>query len=131
SATEVLTPAQPEILVVGTRGGVGVPISGTLAYLSEGNAWLIRQRSDLKRALVRTGDLDGHVFALSPDGRWLLFSRRPIGGEAGLGGPLNTLWLVRTDITNDEPRYLGLDGVIWAEWRPVTETLTFAYATAS
>lgn len=119
SATEVLTPAQAEILILGTRGGAGVPISGTLVYLAKGNAWLIRQQSHLKQALTRSGDLDGHVFSLSPDGRWLLFSRRLLGGEAGLGGPLNALWLVRVDVTNDEPHSLGINGVIWAEWQPL------------
>lgn len=138
SITEVLTPAQPEILILGTRGGTGVTISGTLVYLADGNAWVIRQQSHLKQALTRTGDLDGHVFSLSPDGRWLLFSRRLLGGEAGLRGPFNALWLVRADITNDKPRYLGIDGVIWAEWQPLagrrgagTEPrYAFAYSTA-
>lgn len=130
SATEVLTPAQPEILIVGTRAGAGVAIRDTLVYLAGGNAWLIRQQSHLKDALSRSGDLDGHVFSLSPDGRRLLFTRRPLGGEAGASGPLNTLWLVRTDLANDEPRYLGLDGVLWAEWQPGVAELSFAFSTA-
>lgn len=130
AATEVLTPAVAEVLIVGTRGGgASVPVSGTIAYLADGNGWLIRQESGLKRALTRTGDLDGHVFSLSPDGIWLLFSRRPLGGEAGLGGPLNALWVMRTDIVNDEPRYLGLDSVLWAAWQPGVAGRRFAYST--
>jgi hypothetical protein len=131
-ATRVLTPAVAEVLIVGSRGSTtNIPISGTLAYLAQGNAWLIRDQSSLKRALTFTGDLDGHVFSLSPDGRWLLFSRRPLGGEAGIGGPVNSLWLVRTDFTNAEPQYLNQDSVIWADWQPVTDSLKFAYATAA
>ncbi len=117
SREEVRAP-EPEVLVVGTAGGVEtVPISGTIAYLAGGNAWVMRG-TNVPRALTRTGDLDGHVFALSPDGTWLLFTRRPLGGGAGQAGPFNSLWVVRTDVVNDEPRYLGVDSVLWADWRP-------------
>lgn len=112
---------RPEIMVVGTLGSVEtIPITGTLVYLAAGNAWVM-QDSNTPRALTRTGDLDGHVFALSPDSRWLLFTRTPIGGSAGQAGPLNSLWIVRTDIVDDEPTNLGVESALWADWRPCTE----------
>lgn len=109
---------QPEVLVVGTLGSVEtVSIAGTIVYLAGGNAWVLRD-TNTPRALTRTGDLDGHVFSLSPDGRWLLFTRTPIGGSAGQAGPINSLWLVRTDIVDDEPANLDVASVLWADWHP-------------
>ncbi len=119
---EELTPAEPEIVVLGTAGSVEtVPISGTIAYLASGNAWVMNG-ANAPRPLTRTGDLDGHVFTLSPDGKWLLFTRKPIGGSAGQAGPLNSLWIVRADVVDDEPRYLEVDSVLWADWRPCIPT---------
>lgn len=116
---ELLIAPVPEVLVIGTQGsGQAVEFQGTVLYLQRGNAWLIREESDQKRALTRTGDLDGHVFALSPDGRWLLFTRRPLGGASGQGGPINTLWLLDVSVANEEPRSLDLDSVLWAGWQP-------------
>ncbi|MBA3534705.1 MAG: G5 domain-containing protein [Ardenticatenales bacterium] len=116
---ETLTTPTAEVLVVGTKGtGEAVSFEGTIVYMEQGNAWMMRGDSTLKRALTRTGDLDGHVFALSPDGRWLLFTREPLGGASGQGGPLNSLWLVSTRITNDEPRSMELNNVLWADWQP-------------
>lgn len=118
-ARQVVTPPINEVYVIGTKGsGTPVPISGTIVYLQQGNAWLMREDSSRKRALTLTGDLDGLVFALSPDGRWLLFSREPIGGASGQGGPLNSLWLLDTRIVNEEPRSLDIENVLWAEWQP-------------
>lgn len=117
--TELVTEPLPEILVVGTRGtGEAVPVAGTIVYMEQGNAWLMRGDSAQKRPLTLTGDLDGHVLALSPDGRWLLFTREPLGGASGQGGPLNTLWLLDTRLTNEEPHALELDSVLWADWHP-------------
>ena len=54
-----------------------MPITGTLAYLSNQDAWVIRGSSFQVRRLTNLGDLDGRVFALSPDGAYLLFTRLP------------------------------------------------------
>jgi hypothetical protein len=116
---EVVTTPINEVYVIGTKGsGTPVTISGTIVYLQQGNAWLMREDSSRKRALTLTGDLDGLVFALSPDGRWLLFTREPIGGASGQGGPLNSLWLLDTRIVNEEPRPLDVENVLWADWQP-------------
>ncbi|NOZ06241.1 MAG: DUF348 domain-containing protein [Chloroflexi bacterium] len=128
-ARKVITTPQPEIVVVGVRGALPkAPISGTLAYISNGNAWVIRDSTEQKRPLTFSGDLDGRVFALSPDGRWLLFTRRPLGGQAGRSGPLNTLWLVNTHLLGDSPRSLHASGVLYAQWS--ADGTRMAYSTA-
>lgn len=128
--TEVLEEPQAEVVLVGVQGSIPtVPIEGTVAYISNGNAWVMRQSSTNKRPLTFAGDLDGRVFDLSPDGRYLLFTRRPtVGGAAGLTGPLNSLWVVDTLIVGEEPRPLGLDGVLYGEWS--FDGKRFAYSTA-
>jgi len=123
---EVLVRAVDEILLVGVQGELApVPISGTIAYLSGGNAWVMRRSSDLRRNLTGSGDLDGRVFALSDDGSRLAFTRAMVGeGET----PLNSLWLARTWLVGEEPEYLGVTGVIWAAWSP--DGTRLAYSTA-
>ena len=120
--------AQPvdEVVLVGVQGELtAIPISGTIAYLSGGNAWFMRQSSDLRRNITGSADLDGRVFALSPDGSRLLFTRG-MAGEAD--APLNSLWLARTSLVGEEPQYMGVIGVVWAEWSP--DGTRAAYSTA-
>ena len=91
-----INPAVDEIVVVGTHGAlVSVPITGTIAYISAGNAWLMRGASGGRRPLTSEGDLDTRVFALSPDGRQLLFTR---SGGTDPTAPLNTLWMISTTV---------------------------------
>lgn len=128
SRTTLVEPV-PEILVVGPQPSTlpTVPIEGTLAYLSNGNAWLMRDINTSRRALTTEGDLDERVFSLSPDGRHLLYTRA-LTAEIDL--PLNELWLASTTIVGEQPITLGIQGVLHAEWSPVlTETL-IAYTTA-
>ncbi len=114
-----------EIVMVGGRSPLPfVPLVGTLAYLSGGNAWAARGSSGTRRPLTQSGDLDGRAFALSPDGEWLLFSRRT-GGE----DQINSLWVVSTGPASPEALDLGIYDVIhFAEWSPVAPR-TFAYST--
>jgi dipeptidyl aminopeptidase/acylaminoacyl peptidase len=115
-----------ETVLVGVQGELTtVPISGTMVYLSGGNAWIMRESSDLRRNITGSGDLDGRVFSLSRDGTRLLFTRAMVGG---VDTPLNSLWMARTSLVGEEPRYLGVTGVIWAAWSPDGESL--AYSTA-
>lgn len=105
-----------EVVMVGVAGELtSVPISGTVVYLSGGNAWIIRESSDLRRNITGSGDLDGRVFALSPDGSRLLFTRAMHGD---VDTPLNALWLARTSLVGEDPQYLGVTGVVWADWAP-------------
>jgi len=103
-----------EIIAIGIVSDLpSVPISGTLAYVSGGNAWVMRGTSGSRRPLTSWGDLDGRVMALSPDGDWLVFSRvEPDAPERSL----NSLWIVGTTILNEEPQPLGIQGVVYAEW---------------
>lgn len=120
--------AQPvdETVLVGVQGELGtVPISGTIAYLSGGNAWLLRESSELRRNLTGSSDLDGRVFSLSLDGSRLAFTRL-MGGDTET--PLNSLWMGWTSLVGEEPEYLGVTGVVWAEWSPDGRRL--AYSTA-
>ena len=130
SRTEVLhrwvRPVVNEVLAVGVRGNLpSVPISGTIAYVSGGNAWMMRAESGGRRPLTSAGDLDGRVFALSSDGRWLLFSRMITDTSSS---HLNSLWVVGTTVLGQEAWPLGIESVLVAEWDG--EGRRIAYSTA-
>ena len=116
-----------EIIMIGAQVAyTTLPVEGTLAYASGGNAWVMRDSSGSRRPVVVTGDIDGRVFRLSPDGRWLLFTRRPPEGEEGI----NSLWAVSTTETDPEPIDLDAENVIhFADWAPTVPPLTVAYST--
>lgn len=138
----IITSPQDEVVMVGSRGELPtVTVNGTLAYLSGGNAWIIRQNSANRRPLTLDGGLDGRVFDLSADGTRLLFTRVPEGalldaeeGEATAtpegSGPFNALWAVfdTTDV-DSEPVRIDLENILYAEWVPGAER-TIAYTTA-
>lgn len=131
SARRTVQEPVDEIVVIGVSGSLpSVPISGTIAYVSNGNAWMMRGGSGGKRPLTFSGDLDQRVFALSPDGTQLLFTRKVEAEESEQSEevPLNTLWLVGTVLVDDEPRSLGIEGVRYAEWSP--DGTRIAYSTA-
>jgi len=122
----VVRQAIDEIVMVGSGGTLpAVPITGTLAYVSGGNAWVMRDNSNARRPLTSSGDLDQRVFALSPDGSKLLYTR---GVAEGPPTPLNTLWVITTTVLGEEPVALGIEGAIYAEWLPEGES--FIYSTA-
>lgn len=111
SGRKVVTQPTNEILSIGTLGSVpGVPVTGTVVYLANGNAWVMRNTSDNKRPLTSTGDLDGRAFSLSADGRNLLFSRRAGAADDAL----NTLWIMDTLILGEVPHALPVSDVLYA-----------------
>ena len=126
-STEIIQPAKPEIVMIGVQSPFSAtPIQGTIAYISASNAWLMDINTSNRKILVSSGDLDGRVFALSPDRQWLLFSRS--SGENSTE-QINSLWIV--DITKDDP--LPVDTRIrnvvhFADWVP-GKRRTFAYST--
>ena len=123
---QVLAQPVDETVLVGVQGELtSVPISGTVVYLSGGNAWIMRQSNELRRNITGSSDLDGRVFALSEDGSRLLFTRTIAGDE---NSPINSLWLARTSLVGEDPEYLGVTNVVWAEWAPGGRRL--AYSTA-
>ncbi len=123
----VLELPQPEIRMIGAQNPFSpLPITGRLAYLAGGNAWVMEGNTGNRRALVTTGDLDGCIFSLSPKGDWLLFTRRstrPAEEE------INTLWVVSLTQPNARPIDLRVSNVVhYASWVPNSAT-SVAYST--
>lgn len=123
----VVTEPRPEIVMIGAQAAyTSVPVEGTLAYVSGGNAWMIRGDSGNRRPLVVSGDLDGRVLQLSPDGRWLLYSRRAASEDGGI----NSLWVISTVDPEAEAFSLGVENVVhFADWSPAAPSTTLAYST--
>ena len=105
------------ITVVGVEGPVdSVEIPGTIAYLNSGNAWIMRVTSSGRHPVTTEGDLDGYVFALSPDGTHLLYS--VLTDTAELDGPFSELYLLNVVVVDEESRQLPIVDVLWADWSP-------------
>lgn len=139
----VIVPPVNEVVMVGSESALpAVTISGTIAYLSGGNAWIIRDTSMNRRALTENGGIDGRVFELSRDGEQLLFTRSllsaspggdstampaPVGSE---DQPFNSLWVIldTTDPASEAVR-LDVNNVLYADWVPGTDR-TIVYSTA-
>lgn len=125
--TEVVKPAKPEIVMIGVQSPfTAVPINGMIAYISSSNAWIMENNTGNRRVIVSTGDLDGRIFSLSPDHKWLLFSRTAAENETGV---INSLWIV--DVTQSEPTPIDttLRNVVhYADWVP-GKVRTFTYST--
>ncbi len=125
--TSTISEARPEIMMVGVQAPfTSLPIPGKLAYLVAGNAWVMNGSTGNRKPVVTSGDLDGRVFALSPDGNWLLYTRK---GPSGQEDTINTLWAVRTNDDTPKPYDLEVKNVInFANWVPGA-SLTIAYTT--
>lgn len=119
----VLVEPIPEIIMVGSQSTFTIiPVTGTLAYLSAGNAWVMRESSSSRQPLTISSDLDGRVFSISPEGDYLLYTR-----NTGEEDTFNTLWAISTFGTDDLPIDLEVENVLWADWSP-TELRTVAYS---
>ncbi|GAB4481596.1 MAG: hypothetical protein OHK0031_03610 [Anaerolineales bacterium] len=121
-----LQAAQPEIVMVGAQTPFAAqPISGRLVYLSGGNAWLMEASSANRRPLTQEGDLDGRILRLSPDGNWLLFTRR---SQKAPDEEINRLWAL--EVANPQAKALDLqvsNVVHFADFIPGTTTnITFS-----
>jgi hypothetical protein len=116
-----------EIVMIGSRSGASpINIPGTLAYLSAGNAWTMEVSTASRRLLVNTGDLDGRVFALSPDASYLLFTRR---SEKAANVEINTLWAAPIDPESSRLVSLKAANVVhFAAWYP-GQSSAVAYST--
>jgi hypothetical protein len=127
---ELIEPPVPEVVLIGIADTFSsIPFTGTIAYLANNNAVVMRQSTSNRRALTTSGDLDGRVLELSPDGKWLLFTRALTKSVAG--EPLNSLWVVDTVTANVTPQRLGTPGVIYAGWSPGGDSIAYSTATAS
>ena len=125
--TVILQNALPEIMMVGAQASF-TPLSlpGKIAYLAGGNAWIMDTSTANRRSLINTGDLDGHIFALSPNGKYLLFTRK---SKKPADQQINTLWAVSTTSTSPSPIYLNASNIVhFAAWIPNSANMA-AYST--
>ncbi|WP_376793166.1 G5 domain-containing protein [Thermoflexus sp.] len=113
----------PEIIAVSLLGEVASrPISGTLVFLARRDVWrMVGETSRIVR-LTHLGDLDGRVFALSPDGSTLLFSRAPVTSTRTA---LNTIWGMSLQVDPPRLQPLGLGNVLWLGWSPQGDQVAF------
>lgn len=123
--TITIKEALPEIVMVGAQASYA-PLNtpGTLAYLAGGNAWIMEGATANRRVIVSTGDLDGRIFTLSPNGEYLIFTRK---SNKPADQEINTLWAVRTK--NLQPRLIALQGknvVHFAAWIPGTNSVAYS-----
>jgi hypothetical protein len=125
--TSIINEPQNEIIMEGVHApNIPININGRIAYLTAGNAWLMDGSTIKRHPLITTGDLDGRIFELSPDGNWLLFSRKSQEDQAE---EINSLWVVNTDETVARPVDLGVINVIhYAGWVPGQQR-TISYST--
>lgn len=119
----ILREGAPEIVMVGAQASFApLPIPGKIAYLAGGNAWLIDTVTSNRTPIVTTGDLDGRIFFLSPNGTYLVFTRKstkPASQE------INTVWSVRTN--GGRPVATGISNVVhYAEWIPGTNSIAYS-----
>jgi hypothetical protein len=115
---------QPQIKMVGVQKPFApIPIPGRLVYILDGNAWLMEETTANRRQIVNTGDLDGRVFSLSADGKWLLFTRRGMDENT-----INTLWAKPLDDAGGLTNLKVSNVVHFADWKPGS-TLTVVFST--
>jgi len=125
--TSIVREAIPEIVMVGVQAPFSAaPIPGRLVYLTAGNAWLMDGSTGNRRPVVTSSDLDGYVFSLSPDGEWLLYTRKPVEPTEDT---INSLWVVKIGDTPGQPIDLKASNIVhYAGWVP-NSPLTIAYST--
>lgn len=123
--TVVLTEALPEIVMVGAQASfTPLNIPGSLVYLAGGNAWIMEGSTANRRLIVSTGDLDGRIFILSPNGEYLIFTRK---SSKPLDQEINTLWAVRTKNIEPKPFWLQAYNVVhFAAWIPGTNSIAYS-----
>lgn len=131
SRVTILEAAVPEIVMVGARAPFApLPITGKLVYLAGGSAWMMEGSTSNRIPLVVIEDpatpLDGRIFRLSPDRRWLLYTRKsakPATEE------INTLWVLDLSDPKAKPINLRTPNVIhFADFDPLA-SLTLLYST--
>ena len=103
---ETIEVPRPEIIMVGVQSPfVSLEIEHRIAYLTAGNAWIMEKSTGTRKPIVTTGDLDGRIFSLSPDAKWLLFTRK-IDFSTDLE-TINSLWVAKLD--KEPPLIIDLD----------------------
>ena len=114
-SSEVIKQPVPQIVLVGVLPLIShFEIPGRLAYLFNGDAWIMEGMTNDRRPVITSGDLDGRVFSLSPDANYLLFTRRSADAEQ-----INELWVA--DLSADPVKEIDLQVeniVQFADWIP-------------
>ncbi len=125
--TVIIKEAIPEIIMIGTQASfTPVPIEGSLVYIAGGNVWLIEGNTGNRRAIIVSGDIDGRILKISPDGRWLLFTRSLDDEE----GTINSLWAYSLADSEIDEVELDVENVIhFADWVPNASVNTITYST--
>jgi hypothetical protein len=121
----ILKESVPEIVMIGAQSAFApLVIPGKLAYLSGGNAWLMEGTTANRKPVVTSGDLDGRIFVISPNGNWLLFSRK---SDKPPGNEINSLWVVSLSRANSKPFSLGVKNVVHAAvWTPSSANVAYS-----
>jgi hypothetical protein len=121
----VVKEAMPEIMMIGSRAPFAAfDIPGALAYLSGGNAWVMKNSTADRRPVVTSSELDGRVFSLAPDKSWLLFTQRSKEKEM-----INSLWAAQIEGQTNTIANLKVNNVVhFADWVP-NSMLRIAYST--
>jgi hypothetical protein len=121
--TVTIQEAIPEIEMVGSRPMFAViAIPGKIAYLSAGNAWVIQNNTGDRRLVVATGDLDGRVFSLSKDEKYLLFTRK-----SDTQNTINALWIAALDREPVELIDLSVQNIVhFAEFNPSSNIVAYS-----
>lgn len=105
----------PQVVLVGVLPLVEhFEIPGRLAYLFNGDAWIMEGKTNNRRPVITSGDLDGHIFNLSSDRSWLLFTRSPEDND-----DINDLWVA--DLSSDPINEINLNVsniIHFADWIP-------------
>ncbi len=136
-ARTVITATVPEILVIGPQQALApVRFAGTITYLANNTAWLLRGDSGNRRPIVTGVTFDDHVFTLSPDGQALLYTEA-VTGQLETDSPTsglelqNELRLASTIVVGEEPTSLGVSNVLQASWSPDGSVVVYSTAEPS
>lgn len=127
-STTVIEPPVDEIIMIGVGTSRDeMTLSGRLAYIDDGRAVVLQGSTDTPRQIPIDGVLDGRVFQLSPDGRYLLFTRTVDATQSGFA---NELWVIATS-EGSQAQSLQVGNVLWAAWDPAAlDAPRIAYTTA-
>ncbi len=105
--------AQPEIMMIGIGAATGnLNFAGIIAMINGGAGVIYRGNTAFPEQLSLGGDLDGRVFVLSPTGSHLLYTAATTDTER-----FNSLFVISVE-PDAEPRSLGVDNILWADWNP-------------
>ena len=120
----IITEPIDEIIYTGPSNDVEpLAIAGTLSYINNNNAWVIKGNTTNKRPLTTTGDLDSMVFDVIDDGSKLIYTSEVNDTDDFF----NELWMIKT-LEDSIPIKLTPTDVLFAEWRPQAND-TIAYST--